>query len=226
VYFQRLWQVRVLSDHASTPRKRRARQFLYLLGTVATCTAAWFLPLYQIAFASPGRKLPLPPLIAAVTPFGGPAKATLRGVMCVTKSNATTSLREISWCEPRVLMYLPALNITARPFSTGFPVEPACSEKPRTEWFAVDYNGKFTVKKGGAYKFRLVSDDGSLLWIDWKQVIDNDGVHSVTSKAAVVHLEPGEHKVRVFYFQARSWVALQLFVTPPGDKEILWRSEF
>jgi len=74
--------------------------------------------------------------------------------------------------------------------------------------------------------FRLASDDGSLLWIDGKFLVNNDGVHTVTSKSNTVTLDKGLHKIRVFYFQsARPDVALQLFVTVPGAAEQLWSPE-
>jgi len=85
-----------------------------------------------------------------------------------------------------------------------------------------------TDRTGGGlnYVFRLASDDGSLLWIDGKFLVNNDGVHTVTSKSNTVTLDKGLHKIRVFYFQsARPDVALQLFVTVPGAAEQLWSPE-
>ncbi len=119
-------------------------------------------------------------------------------------------------------MYTNALNISKRRFTSGFP---GVSDKYKS--FALDYNGKFSVKVQGDYVFRLSSDDGSLLWVDGKLVVNNDGVHAVTSKSNTVTLDQGRHKIRVFYFQATGPdIALQLFVTVPGAAEQLWSPEF
>lgn len=92
-----------------------------------------------------------------------------------------------------------------------------------TEAIAIDFGGVFSVKRSGFYTFRLVSDDGSILWIDDHEVVDNDGVHRVASKIGVVQLESGRHRIRVHYFQVSGNTALQLFVAPPGEPEKLWR---
>ncbi|MDX2055046.1 MAG: PA14 domain-containing protein [Polyangiaceae bacterium] len=116
-------------------------------------------------------------------------------------------------------MYTNVLNIPERVMTGGFP-----GVTTRNEWFAIDYVGRFTVKRPGAYSFRLHSDDGSILWIDGQLVIDNDGAHPPQSKTAKVNLDAGSHKLRVLYFQATGGIALQLFTTPPGGKEGLWRA--
>ncbi len=36
----------------------------------------------------------------------------------------------------------------------------------RFEWFAMDYSGKFWIDRTGLYRFRLVSDDGAMLYVD------------------------------------------------------------
>ena len=40
----------------------------------------------------------------------------------------------------------------------------------------------------GVYRFHLSSDDGSVLWIDGKKVVDNDGVHAPKSASGVLRL--------------------------------------
>ncbi|MDX2052654.1 MAG: PA14 domain-containing protein [Polyangiaceae bacterium] len=91
------------------------------------------------------------------------------------------------------------------------------------EAIAIDFDGVFSFKRSGFYTFRLVSDDGSILWIDDHEVVDNDGVHPVVSKIEIAQLESGRHRIRVHYFQVSGHAALQLFVTPPGEPERLWR---
>jgi hexosaminidase len=82
------------------------------------------------------------------------------------------------------------------------------------------------VSKDREYEFRLHSDDGSILWIDFAKVIDNDGLHAPLSKSGRVRLAKGSRRIRVLYFQGRgTHLALQLFVTPPGGPEQLWKPQ-
>ncbi len=50
------------------------------------------------------------------------------------------------------------------------------------------------MKAGDYYRFRLVSDDGAILYIDGYPVIDNDGQHPPVSKQATIQLAAGEHE--------------------------------
>jgi hypothetical protein len=45
----------------------------------------------------------------------------------------------------------------------------------------------------GEYGFRLISDDGSMLWIDGALVVDHDGLHGATPKEGSIKLAAGEH---------------------------------
>jgi hypothetical protein len=75
------------------------------------------------------------------------------------------------------------------------------------------------VSRAGEYGFRLLSDDGSYLYIDGKQIIDHDGMHGPDSKYAAVNLSAGDHRIKVLYFQGhRELIALQLFVRAPGNE--------
>jgi PA14 domain len=106
------------------------------------------------------------------------------------------------------------LDIPNRSFKEGFP-----GLTDRFEWFGIDYRGqcRFTA---GEHTFRLVSDDGSRLYVDDLLLIQNDGVHSEVSVSAKLKLEAGVHRVRVTYFQGPATeIALQFFVTNPGSSE-------
>ena len=110
----------------------------------------------------------------------------------------------------------------ARSWKSGFPGLPG-----RFEWFAIDYQGVFKVIKPGRYTFRLVSDDGSKLLIDDSLVINNDGLHGVTSRTGAVDLDDGEHRIRIQYMQGPRWsIALQLFAKPEGDREQIFPATY
>lgn len=98
------------------------------------------------------------------------------------------------------------LNIPPQSFTAGFP-----GVTDRFEWFAIDYQGRINLPQAGTFTFRLTSDDGSKLFIDGRQVIDNDGIHGVEWQDAEVTLAAGMHDVRVQYFQGpREDIALVL----------------
>src|SRR5580704_948594 len=110
-------------------------------------------------------------------------------------------------------IYTTALNIPPQDFKQGFP-----GMTKRFEWFAIDYTGKFWVDKPGLYGFSLMSDDGARLYIDGREIIDNDGIHAPQDRAGSVELAGGIHRIRVSYFQGpRFQVALVLQVAPPGE---------
>lgn len=125
-------------------------------------------------------------------------------------------LPNFSKLRPEGVIYTPALNVPYREFNEGFP-----GVTERFEWFAIDYAGRFWVSRPGTYRFALASDDGSILYIDGKRVIQNDKVHAVAERFGEVRLKTGVHSVRVSYFQGpRFHVALVLRVAGPGDEEL------
>jgi hypothetical protein len=111
-------------------------------------------------------------------------------------------------------IYTSSLNIKPRHFTEGFP-----GVTDRFEWFAIDYRGRFYIDKPGKYRFTLISDDGSKLYIDEKVIIDNDHGHPTLMKDGSVTLAGGVHSIRVSYFQGPRYdLALMLGVLGPGEK--------
>ncbi len=82
----------------------------------------------------------------------------------------------------------------------------------------ISFTGFLPIKTAGKYSFRLASDDGSMLYIDGKKVIDNDGVHGVESKEASLQLTPGAHEIRVDWFEKDGGEELSLDWAGPGVK--------
>jgi hypothetical protein len=87
-------------------------------------------------------------------------------------------------------------------------------------WFGIDYYGEFWITKPGEYKFDLESDDGSRLFIDNQQIIENDELHQAQSKTGKITLAAGRHTIHVPYFQGSpTGVALILAIKPPGGPQ-------
>jgi hypothetical protein len=118
--------------------------------------------------------------------------------------------------KPVGTIYTPYLCVPPTAFDEGFP-----GVTKRFEWFAIDYTGRFWISEPGRYSFALLSDDGSILYIDGKAIIDNDGTHAPQEKEGSVKLKEGAHSIRVSYFQGpRFHVALVLRVAGPKDEEL------
>lgn len=133
----------------------------------------------------------------------------------------TTFLPNFDKMVPVGRIYTNRLNIPTRDFSSGFP-----GLTSRIEWFAIDYNGHFWVENPGKYKFSVLSDDGSRMYIDDRLEIDNDGIHAAVSILTSVYLSRGIHKMRIEYFQGpRYQLALVVSVQPPGGKWVTFNTD-
>lgn len=126
----------------------------------------------------------------------------------------TSKLPNFKHLKPVGVIYTNSLNIQPREFTVGFP-----GVTNRFEWFGIDYTGRFWIEKPGTYTFRLLSDDGSILYVDDREVVDNDGSHPATfPREGPVSLAGGIHTIRISYFQGRRFrLALVLTVKGPGD---------
>jgi hypothetical protein len=167
--------------------------------------------LLSILFAALTSAQEPPPDAPEVPRFGISVYLTgLTGQVYAIKKNAE-ELPNFKKLKPIGTIYTYSLAIPLRDFSEGFPGLPEL-----IEWFAIDYTGRFWVQTPGKYRFLLTSDDGSRLYIDGKEVLDNDGVHAVATVEGDVKLKAGVHDIRVMYFQGpRYHVALMLDVVGP-----------
>jgi hypothetical protein len=147
--------------------------------------------------------------------------AGLRGVIYYLKPNTGILPDSFRHLKPRGTIYARSLNVPPRDFTEGFP-----GVTKRLEWFAIDYSGKFWIRHPAVYRFVLTSDDGSLLYIDDRLIIDNDRIHPAQSKEASLALDHGPHSIRVSYFQGpRAAVALILRIAGPGEELRVFSTE-
>lgn len=135
----------------------------------------------------------------------------LQGRVYILKEN-TQRLPRFHRMKSVGTIYTNTLNVWPQPFDEGFP-----GITDRLEWFGIDYTGRFWVEQPGQYRFSLLSDDGSKLSIDGKELIDNDGIHAAFALSASAFLSRGIHTIHIAYYQGpRFTVALVLAVGPPG----------
>lgn len=91
--------------------------------------------------------------------------------------------------------------------------------RPLPNPFSTVWEGCVRVPADGRVTFRLLSDDGALLFIDDQLVIDNSGIHPPRTQIATRVLQKGVYKMRIKYF-ARGGGANILFTwTLPGEQE-------
>jgi hypothetical protein len=82
--------------------------------------------------------------------------------------------------------------------------------------FGVKYTGYIKIPKDGIYNFYLNSDDGSILLIDNKTIINNDGCHAPIENSGIVILKEGFHQIEVSYFQQGGGMALDVGIEGGG----------
>jgi alpha-L-fucosidase len=76
--------------------------------------------------------------------------------------------------------------------------------------FGLKFTGYLDVPETGIYSFFLTSNDGSLLRIADRLVVDNDGLHGDKEKSGQVALEKGPHVFALDFMEAGGGYALKL----------------
>jgi hypothetical protein len=90
------------------------------------------------------------------------------------------------------------------------------AKKQRNEKFAFEFTGYIKTGRDAVYDFFTASDDGSKLFIDDEEVVDNDGEHGTVEKSGRAALKKGFHKIKVLYFDSGGGNELKVFIQPQG----------
>jgi len=99
---------------------------------------------------------------------------------------------------------LPDFSTMGRPSASGMTGTFSLDGLPfeaSEDHFAVEFDSRIKIPAAGNYKFELMSDDGSKLYIDGRLVIDNDKSHTLMNKLGTIELTEGVHSIRVEYFE-------------------------
>tara|TARA_Y100001933_G_scaffold263505_3_gene325272 strand:- start:360 stop:3737 length:3378 start_codon:yes stop_codon:yes gene_type:complete len=67
--------------------------------------------------------------------------------------------------------------------------------------FSIRYSGYIQIDTEGSYTFYTSSDDGSKLFIDGTEVVDNDGAHGNQERSGTISLSAGLHDITVLFFE-------------------------
>lgn len=85
--------------------------------------------------------------------------------------------------------------------------------------FGLEFTGVITVPQDGVYSFYLTSDDGSVLKIGDKLVIDNDGLHAAQEKNGQIALQKGSHFFELDFIEGGGGYKLQLQYSMPHSNQ-------
>ena len=117
----------------------------------------------------------------------------------------------------------------SRPVSSGVMESPSIKDAPDEDHFGYVFTGYLDVPEDGIWDFALRSDDGALLEIDGKIVVDNDGSHAAYTATGRIPLKKGLHPFRLSYLEDYEGQSLFWAWKPQGGekferipKEAVW----
>ena len=87
---------------------------------------------------------------------------------------------------------------------------------------AVRFTTKINIEKEDNYRFTLRSDDGSKLWINNEEVVDNDGDHGILEKSGSISLKSGVYDLKVVLINVGGGAWLDVYYKSSSEpKQIL-----
>lgn len=92
----------------------------------------------------------------------------------------------------------------------------------RPDHIAFEFDGFIKLETDGEYRFYTNSDDGSKLYINNEEIVDNGGDHGMIERSGTVNLTPGLHAIKVIYFNGGGGSWLDVYYKGPGiPKQII-----
>ena len=118
----------------------------------------------------------------------------------------------------RFFVNAPDLDLV-KPLFSGVTSNFNIGERKRDTYFGFRFQGYMKAPKDGIYTFYLTSNDGSRLYIDDAELIENDANHGAVEEPGRIALKAGLHKIEVKYFQCGGGKALIVGWEGPGIKK-------
>ena len=95
-----------------------------------------------------------------------------------------------------------AADVLASPVvSRGIMKSPDIAEAPDEDHFGYVFTGLLDIPEEGLWEFALTSDDGSVLEIDGRLAVNNDGSHSNYTATGRIAMRKGLHPFRLVYLE-------------------------
>lgn len=103
---------------------------------------------------------------------------------------------------------------------SGIMPQPSIKGAKQEDHFGYIFEGLISVPEDGVYTFQTRSDDGSVLYIDGKVVVNNDGSHAAIPATGMVALKKGFHAYKLYYFEDYEGEHLSWAWKIPSAKEL------
>ncbi|MBK9737405.1 MAG: DUF1080 domain-containing protein [Saprospiraceae bacterium] len=91
--------------------------------------------------------------------------------------------------------------------------------KDMKENFMLTATGHLKIDTAGTYTFHIWSDDGAIVYVGDKKVLDNDGAHGTEFKEVSIRMTKGYFPFKIEYFQGSGGAFLSYNWKKPGDKD-------
>jgi len=152
----------------------------------------------------------------------GSESPTVSGYFRIVKSNGGNGIKYSYYEIDKRPPVLPVFE-SMTPIRTGKAFEFRLDQlEHRNEEFAVVFEAFLKIDTEGDYKFYTLSDDGSKLYIDGKEIVDNDGDHGTLERSGGIKLTKGMIPIKVKYFNGGGGSWLDVFYKGPGiEKQII-----
>ena len=106
-----------------------------------------------------------------------------------------------------------------KPLKTGVVGKFSIENAGRSNYFGYVFEGFIRVPQDDIYKFYVNSNDGSRLYIDGIELIENDGNHGSIEEAGSIALKAGYHRIKLKYMQCGGGKSLKVSWQRDGGKK-------
>lgn len=109
-------------------------------------------------------------------------------------------------------------NIVAKKTGTVNTID--VSPRKRDTQYALKFDGSIYISTAGVYTFYTNSDDGSKLYINGQEIVNNNYLQTATERAGTINLTPGLKVLSVTYFQQTTGTSLIVSYQGPASANI------
>ncbi len=88
--------------------------------------------------------------------------------------------------------------------------------KKREDYIAVIFKSYLEIEQNGTYTFYCNANDGSVLFLDNKIVVDNAGYFGRRTDKGSIRLSKGRHFVKILYYENSGSESIDVFMEGPG----------
>lgn len=106
--------------------------------------------------------------------------------------------------------------VRGRRAASGVMAAPSIADVPQEDHFAYIFEGLIRIPERGVWEFSTKSDDGSVLLVGGRKVVDNDGSHASVAATGRVALEAGLYPYELLYFEDYEGQDLEWAWKAPG----------